>query len=113
MVEPYLPDISVRFEAATRAAAASGGTPVTHIGIGVAEVDRVASNRHIMGADGLVRLQRNSSTGTNPEAAAAPEGVIDRNLQVLGMWSGANPIVSLSYYATHPMCGYGQGSVQW
>ena len=113
MVEPYMPDIALRFEAATRTARSSGGTPVTHIGTGVAEVDRVASNRHIMGADGLVRLQRNSSTGTNPEAAAAPEGVIDRNLQVLGMWCGENAIVSLSYYATHPMCGYGQGSVQW
>lgn len=113
MVEPYLPDVAERFEKATRVAAASGGTPVTHIGIGSAIVDRVASNRHIMGADGLVKLQRNSSTGTNPEAAAAPEGVIDRKLQVLGMWDGDNAVASLSYYATHPMCGYGEGSVQW
>ena len=132
MVEPFLPEAAAQFEAATRAAVASGGTPVTHVGVGVAEVDRVASNRHIMvrilnicppnalvfqrvlqndengqGADGLVKLQRQSSTGSNPEAvrsqatrrclclivsvltdclwlqAAAPEGVIDRNLQVL------------------------------
>jgi hypothetical protein len=113
MVEPFLPNVAAEFEAATRAAVAGGGTPVTHIGTGSAVVDRVASNRHIMGADGLVKMQRYSSTGTNPEAAAAPEGVIDRKLQVLGMWSGDTGLVSLSYYATHPMCGYGQGSVQW
>jgi hypothetical protein len=113
MVEPYMPDLDVRFEAATRGAAATGGSLVTHIGVGVAEVDRVASNRHIMGPDGLVKMQRYSSTGTNPEAAAAPEGLVDRKLQVLGLWSGKDAVLSLSYYATHPMCGYGQGSVQW
>lgn len=77
------------------------------------QVDRVASNRHIMGDDGLVAIQRYSSTGSNPEAAAAPEGVIDPSLQVLGLWNGDVAVASLSYYATHPMCGYGQGGVQW
>ena len=112
-VEPWLPDLGAQFEAATKAAVASGGTPVTHVGAGSAEVERVASNRHIMGEDGLVKLQRQSSTGTNPEAAAAPEGTIDRNLQVLGFWNGEMALASLSYYATHPMCGYGEGAVQW
>jgi hypothetical protein len=50
MVEPFLPNVAAEFEAATRAAVAGGGTPVTHIGTGSAVVDRVASNRHIMGA---------------------------------------------------------------
>ena len=113
MVEPYLPEVAGQFEAASREAFASGGTAVTHVGVGSAEVERVASNRHIMGPDGLVKLQRQSSTGSNPEAAAAPEGVIDRSLRCLGLWHGERALVSLSYYATHPMCGYGKGSVQW
>lgn len=39
MIEPFLPDAAARFEAATRAAMAGGGIPVTHIGTGSAAVD--------------------------------------------------------------------------
>ena len=114
MVEPFLPEVSAQFEAATRqAVAAGGGTPVTHVGAGSAVVERVASNRHIMGDDGLVAIQRQSSTGGSPEAAAAPEGLVDPLLKVLGLWHNHTVLASLSFYATHPMCNYGEGQVQW
>ena len=73
--------VAVRLQTASRAAADSAAI-VAKVGTGSAEVDRVASNRHIRGDDGLVYLQRQSSGGRNPEAAAAPEGVVDRTLRV-------------------------------
>ena len=50
--------------------------PVTHIGTGEARVYEVASNRRILGADGLVRDTRYT---TCPDSAlrAEPEGLID------------------------------------
>ena len=36
--------------------------PFTHIGIGQAKVDRVASNRRVLGADGKVKFTRTSAT---------------------------------------------------
>ena len=35
--------------------------PVTHLGIGKAKVDKVASNRRILGPDGRVAIARSSS----------------------------------------------------
>eukprot|EP01047_Picozoa_sp_COSAG01_P009819 COSAG01_NODE_408_length_17382_cov_6.231431_12_plen_513_part_00 len=113
MVEPYLPKVAADFEEAVSGAIGSA-VVVTHAGTGAAAVERVASNRHIMDErSGLVRLQRQSSTGGNSEAAAAPEGMIDPQLRCLGLWSQARAIASISYYATHPMCNYGKGGVQW
>ena len=105
--------VAGRLEAAARAAADSA-IVVARIGTGSAEVDRVASNRHIRGDDGLVYLQRQSAGGRNPEAAAAPEGVVDRYLRVLGLFDETGEtLASLSFYATHPMSHYGKGSVNW
>jgi neutral ceramidase len=84
--------------------------PVTHLGIGQAEVEKVASNRRILGDDGRVRLGRMSST-RNPEAIAAPEGVIDPLLRMVSLWNEDDPLVCLTYYATHPQSYYGQGDV--
>src|SRR5262245_20078038 len=49
--------------------------PVTHLGLGEARVDRVASNRRILGPDGKVRATRWTAT---PDATlrAEPEGTI-------------------------------------
>src|SRR5690606_9248988 len=49
---------------------------VTDIGFGEAKVEKVASNRRILGDDGKVKIVRFSKS-TDPEAQAAPEGVID------------------------------------
>jgi hypothetical protein len=83
---------------------------VTHLGLGQAKVEKVASNRRILGPDGKVQLGRMSSC-RNPEAIAAPEGVIDPLLRMLSLWDGQQPIVCLSYYATHPQSYYGKGDV--
>jgi hypothetical protein len=83
---------------------------ITHIGSGQAKVDKVASNRRILGPDGKVKIVRYSSTKI-PEAIAAPEGVIDPVLRTVSFWNGEKPLAALTYYATHPQSYYGQGDV--
>ena len=98
-----------RTAAAVREAVAAG-RPVTHIGIGQAKVEKVASNRRILGPDGKVKIVRYTSS-RNEEAIAAPEGVIDPYLRLLSFWNEETPIASLTYYATHPQSYYGDGDV--
>lgn len=86
---------------------------VTHLGLGKGGVERVASNRRILGPDGKVALQRQSSGGKNPAARDAPEGTIDPVLRLVSFWNGEKPLAVLSYYATHPMSFYGRGLVNW
>ena len=74
----------------------------TSIGIGQAKVERVASNRRILGADGKIEYTRTSAT-KDPKARAEPEGLIDPFLKTLSFWEGDKPLAALSYYATHPM----------
>lgn len=83
---------------------------ISHIGVGVGIVEKVASNRRILGPDGKVAIVRFSSC-RNPEAIAAPEGVIDPHLRLLSFWNGKTPIVVLTYYACHPQSYYGKGDV--
>jgi hypothetical protein len=83
---------------------------ITHLGIGHAKVDRVASNRRILGDDGKVKIVRYSSC-RNPEGIAAPEGLIDPELKLISFWNEDVPIASLTYYATHPQSYYGKGDV--
>ncbi|MEX0678476.1 MAG: hypothetical protein WD063_15455 [Pirellulales bacterium] len=90
----------------------SNPTEVTHLGVGVAKVEKVASNRRILGDDGQVKYVRFSSSRI-PEAVAAPEGVIDPLVRVISFWNGERPLAVLSYYATHPQSYYGQGGVSW
>jgi hypothetical protein len=108
--------------------------PVTHLGVGEARVEKVASNRRILGRDGRVAIARSSSyripepilsrlnaearrqgyelsASRVEEALAAPEGVIDPLLRMLTFYEGDQPLVSLSYYATHPQSYFGQGDV--
>lgn len=85
---------------------------VTHLGIGTAKVEKVASNRRLLGDDGKVRLMRWSKS-KSPEAIQAPEGVIDPVLRSIGFWHQDHPIAVLNYYATHPQSYYGQGDVNY
>lgn len=85
---------------------------VTHLGTGKAKVEKVASNRRLLGTDGKVRLMRWSKS-KSPAAIQAPEGVIDPDLRVLCFWNGEHPIAVLNYYATHPQSYYGQGDVNY
>lgn len=84
--------------------------PVTHIGIGKAKVEQVASNRRLLGPDGKVKFVRYSAT-KDEKIRAEPEGVIDPFVQLLSFWDGARPLASMTYYATHPQSHYGKGGV--
>ncbi|MFA7372177.1 MAG: hypothetical protein WC074_01265 [bacterium] len=100
----------IRRTASAVAEAAKNGRPLTHIGTGKALVDRVASNRHIFGADGMVAMMRWSNS-QNAKAIAAPEGTIDPEVQIISFWNEETPLAAVSYYATHPQSYYGQGDV--
>jgi hypothetical protein len=81
---------------------------VTHLGLGEARVEKVASNRRIFGSDGKVRAVRWTAT-TDPAVRAEPEGTIDPMVSLVSFWSGEHPVVVLSYYATHPQSYYRTG----
>lgn len=85
-------------------------TPVTHVGFGNGIVKKFASNRRIIGDNGRIKIGRMSST-RNPKAIAAPEGVIDPELNLVTFWNGDSAIVALSFYASHPQSYYGRGGI--
>tara|TARA_R110002111_G_scaffold4048_2_gene23343 strand:+ start:3901 stop:5331 length:1431 start_codon:yes stop_codon:yes gene_type:complete len=82
--------------------------PVTHIGLGKAIVEKVASNRNIYGPDGKVRVTRMSST-KDPVLHAEPEGLIDPELSLVSFWNEDKPVAIFSYYASHPQSYYRTG----
>lgn len=83
---------------------------ITHIGLGQAKVEKVASNRRVCGPDGKVGEMRGSSC-KDETLRAAPEGLIDPLLKTISFWDGDRPVLALNCYATHPMTFYGQGEV--
>lgn len=94
-------------EAAVRQAL-SRAQPVTHLGLGEARVEKVASNRRVFGPDGKVRAVRYTAC-PDPDLRAAPEGTIDPILSLVSFWNGSRPVAALSYYATHPQSYYRTG----
>jgi hypothetical protein len=104
---------SMRRIASAVAESLDAAQAVTHVGLGAGKVDKVASNRRILGPDGRVALQRQSSGGRNPAARAAPEGTIDPLVRLLTFWNADKPVAVLTWYATHPQSYYGRGSVNW
>ncbi|MEO6184540.1 MAG: hypothetical protein ABIP76_15600 [Verrucomicrobiota bacterium] len=82
--------------------------PVTHLGLGEARVEKVASNRRILGLNGKIRDTRWTAT-TDPKVRAEPEGVIDPMVSLVSFWNGERPVAVLSYYATHPQSYYRTG----
>lgn len=90
--------------------AVANAVEVTQLGFGEAKVEKVASNRRILGKDGKVKLGRMSSS-KNPQAIEAPEGTIDPFLKCISFWDHDKPVAVLTYYATHPMSYYGKGDV--
>jgi hypothetical protein len=81
---------------------------VTHLGLGEAAVEKVASSRRVMGEDGKVRAVRYTACA-NPELRAAPEGTIDPIVSLVSFWNEDTPLAVLSYYATHPQSYYRTG----
>jgi hypothetical protein len=84
--------------------------PVTHVGTGRAKVEKVASNRRYVRADGKPAFDRMSAT-RDPAIRDQPDGLIDPWLKTLSFWDGDLPVLALSCYATHPMSYYGRGGV--
>jgi hypothetical protein len=84
---------------------------VTHLGLGEARVERIASNRRVELPGGRVSFERGSSSGGDPRLRDAPEGLIDPWLKTLSFWDGDEPLLALHAYATHPMSRYGRGEV--
>ncbi len=90
--------------------AAKNPQTVTHLGVGKAKVEEVASNRRVMGADGKVKFVRYSST-KDPKIRAEPEGLIGPYVHLLAFYDRDRPIGIITYYATHPQSYYGKGGV--
>jgi hypothetical protein len=82
--------------------------PVTHLGLGEARVEKVASNRRIFGPNGKVRAVRYTACA-DAVLRAEPEGTIDPVLSQVIFWNGEAPLAVLSYYATHPQSYYRTG----
>jgi hypothetical protein len=108
-VDPEFHGRAVQAVAAAVREAASAPKPVTHLGIGQADVDRVASNRRVV-VNGRVTFKRYSKT-SDPAIKNAPDGLIDPSLKLLSFWDGERAIAVLSAYAVHPMSRYGGGEV--
>lgn len=100
-------EVITRLAAAVRLSLANA-KPVTHVGVGAAEVKQVASNRRIFGADGKVRAVRYTSC-QDPALRDEPEGTIDPQVSLISFWNGEQPVAVLSYYATHPQSYYRTG----
>ena len=81
---------------------------VTHVGIGEATVEKVASNRRIIGLDGKVRATRYTAC-SDPKLRMEPEGTIDPRLKSISFWQEDKPLVVMTYYATHPQSYYRRG----
>lgn len=108
--DPDFHEVAVQRTARALKSARSTAQPVTHLGTGQARVQHVASNRRYQLPDGSVRWDRTSAT-RNAFAIAAEEGLIDPWLKTLSFWNGDQPLVTVSFYAVHPMSYYGQGEV--
>jgi len=105
--DPAFHEQAVRKTAAALRAALASPRRVTHVGVGQAVVERVASNRRIA-ADAFVHWDRTSSD-TRFDAAA--EGEADHFLKTISLWDGDQPVLAWSCYAVHPMSYYSRGEV--
>ena len=106
-------DVKFSQQAITRVADAAkaavvDSVNVTHVGLGEATVEKVASNRRILGLDGKVRATRYTAC-QDPKIRMEPEGTIDPRLKSISFWDGDKPIVVMTYYATHPQSYYRRG----
>lgn len=82
--------------------------PITHVGLASAKVEKVASNRRILGDNGKVKHVRYTAT-RDPNIRAYPEGVIDPLLRMIAFYNGDKPVAVFTYYATHPQSYYRTG----
>ena len=101
----------VRAQAAQAAGAAMIKLrPCTDIAVGEAKVEKIASNRRVMGPDGKVAGVRWTQC-RDPQVRDAPEGIIDPMLKTIGFYQGESALALLHYYAVHPTSEDGTGLV--
>ena len=98
----------IRQAAAAVKVALAEATPATHLGLGSGKVEKVASNRRILGPDGKVKHTRWTAC-KDPKVRAFPVGTIDPQLKLISFWNGDQAIAALTYYATHPQSYYRTG----
>ncbi|MGA2657967.1 MAG: hypothetical protein ABSH34_10660 [Verrucomicrobiota bacterium] len=108
--DPTFHEVAVQRAATALRESLASARPVTHLGLGSAQVERIASNRRYLAPDGSVRFDRTSSTRDHV-AREAPENLIDPWLKTLSFWDGDTALAAVSAYAVHPMSYYGQGEV--
>lgn len=85
--------------------------PISHVAMGSAPVERVASNRRLdRDAAGRVKSMRGSAS-SDARLIAMPEGLIDPLLRTVAFFNDTQKVASLHYYATHPMSFYADGRV--
>lgn len=81
---------------------------VTAVGFGVAEVHEVASNRRIQDDSGKVVGVRFTAT-RDAALRAAPIGVVDPMLRLIGFWADDKLVAACTYFACHPQSYYRTG----
>lgn len=109
-VDPDFHERTVQAVAAAVRESLGSARRITHVGAGEAAVEKVASNRRVVGPDGKPRFNRYSKT-SDPAVRNAPEGLIDPQLKTLSFWDGDQAVAAISAYAVHPMSYYGRGAV--
>jgi hypothetical protein len=110
LCDPEFEDRAIAQVAAALRAALGAVRAVSHVGVGMAQVVEVASNRRYVLPDGRVSFERTSAT-RDPVVRAQPEGLIDPWLRTVSFWNGDRALTALSVYSTHPMSYYGKGEV--
>ncbi|RCS54145.1 hypothetical protein DTL42_03065 [Bremerella cremea] len=105
--QKFVADVVARTAAAAKQATSSWQT-VTHIGLGEGVIEKVASNRRILGEDGKVKYTRYTAT-TDPVIRAQPTGTIDPMCKSISFYNEDKPLAVMTYYATHPQSYYRTG----
>ncbi len=108
--ETFHRDVLRRVAEAARNAV-EAARPVTHLALGAAKVEQVASNRRVVLANGGVAFSRGSRSGGDAFFRDADDGLIDPWVRTLGFYNEDHPLAAIHVYATHPMSVYGQGVV--
>lgn len=81
---------------------------VTHVGLGEGVIEKVASNRRILGEDGKVKYTRYTAT-KDPVIRAQPTGTIDPMCKSISFYDEDKTLAVMTYYATHPQSYYRTG----
>jgi hypothetical protein len=112
LCDPEFDERTIQRVASALALSLQRAQPITQIGLGQGKVEKVASNRRYVAADGKVSFERVSAE-RDPVVREMPIGLVDPWLKLISFWNGEKPIACLNCYSTHPMTYYGKGEVSW